>query len=156
MGQMTMSIADYDGEVSTATFPGSDLTAANIDAENTEITALRAAVNAVVLGKELKYSVMARTSPQAVGRATNALAQRESKALVRYYDAITFARGTLEIPTPDLSTQNADYPGVFYLDGAANNNADWEAFVTAFEAYVPGPGGNAAVVEEIVHVGRNI
>lgn len=155
MGKLIVTYADHEGEISTVTLPVSDLTAANIDAEYAEHLALRNALNAVLRGKELKYSVLAKISPQGVGRAADPEAQREEKALVRYYDDTTFKRATLELPCVDMTTQNPDYPGVFFLDGASNNDADWETFVTAFEATVPGPSGNTSVVEDIIHVGRN-
>lgn len=156
MGSVIFTYADYDGETSTVTIPQDDMTAANSDALYAAGVALQAVMEDVLLGNILRKSHIAKVSPQGVGRASSALAQREAKALVRYYDGTTFDRSTLELPAVDLSKQNPDYPGVFYLDGAANNHADWEAWVTAFETYVKGAGGNAAVVEEIIHVGRNI
>lgn len=154
MGKLVVTYADYDGEVSTASFPGSDLTAANILTETTEMGELRIAMADVLLGLELRYAVTAWVSPQAVGRATSPQAQREAKALVKYYDTVTFERGTLEMPCPDLTKQNPDYPGVFYLEGAANNHADWITFVAAAETYMLGAGGNAVNITEIIHVGR--
>lgn len=156
MGRYKMTYADWDGEVSTVTFPGSDLLEANITAEQTQAATLRDAVNAVTRGKLLQTEHVAVTSPQGVGRATSPEAQREEKALVMYYDNTTFKRASLEIPCVNMTGQNPDYPGVFYLDGASNNQAAWETFVTAFEAFTPGPSGNTAVVEKIIHVGRNI
>lgn len=151
-----MRIADHTGEVSTIQYPGDPLLAGNIDQEFTDALALQTATMAVVLGKLLQTSHLAKISPHGVGAATDPNAQRESKALVQYYDDTTFERATLEIPCPDLAKQNPDYPGTFFLDGASNNHADWAAFVTAFETFVPGPGGNTSVVERITHVGRNL
>lgn len=155
MGRLVLSISDYDGERSTVTFPASDLQEVNITAQLAAALTLQNATMAISRGKLLTKTVVALDAPQGVGRATSPEAQREEKALVRYYDATSFERATLTIAAVDMSKQNPDYPGVFYLAGAANNDADWEAFVTAFEAYVPGPGGNVAVVEEIIHVGRD-
>jgi len=155
-GRFVLRFADYDGEVSVVTFPTTVLTAGNFDQEATDRLALQTALADVVLGKLLQTTAVATTSPHGVGNATNPLAQRELKALVHYYDDTTFERATLEIPCPDLSKQNPDYPGIFYLNGAANNHADWGAFVTAFATLVPGPGGNVAVVERVELVGRNL
>lgn len=156
MGKTIVTIADHTAEVSTVTFPGSDLTALNFDAELALIATLRTALGAVQRGLELKYSIVAKVSPQAVGRSADEEAQREEKALVRFYDSVTFERATLEIPCADMGLQNPNHPGVFYLDGAPDNEAVWDTFVTAFEAYVSGPGGNAPVVEEVIHVGRKL
>ena len=156
MGSLVLSYADYDGEVSTVTIPQPDMTAANSDALYAAGLTLQNALGDVLLGKLLKKTHVAKTSPLGVGRSGDELSQRESKALVRYYDSITYEKSTLELPCADLALQNPDYPGVFYLEGAANNEADWETFVTAFEANVKGAGGNASVVSEIIHVGRNL
>lgn len=155
-GRFVLRYGDYDSEVSTVTFPTDVLTAGNFDQEATDRLALQNALADVVIGKLLQTTAVATTSPHGVGGSANPLAQRELKALVHYYDSITFERATLEIPCPDLSKQNPDYPGLFYLAGAANNHADWETFVTAFATLTPGPGGNTAVVERIESVGRNI
>jgi len=157
MGRLTFSVADYDGEVSVVTLPWSDLTAANIDAEYASAISMQTALDGVSRGKILKREQTAKTSPQAVGAATDQEAQREEKALIKYYDDTTFARATCEIPAVDMTKQLPGHPGYFYLENqAGDEDAVWTAFVSAFEADVPGPGGNAAVIEAVLHVGRNI
>lgn len=154
MGRITFTYADHDGEKSVAGFNTADLTSANIDAEYTAATDLQAALEAIVRGLLLKRQHVAVVAPQAVGAASDVEAQREEKALVRYYDSVTFERAVVELPCIDMTLQNPDYPGVFYRPGATNNDADVEAFVTQFESTVVAPGGNSAIVEEIIHVGR--
>jgi len=157
MGRIVFSIADYDGEISTATFPSSDLTLANIDGEYADAITLQTALDGITLGLIRSREHVAKTSPQAVGKASSELAQREAKALVRYYDDVTFKRASMEIPAIDLTLQLAGHPGYFYdvqFDG--DEEAAITAFVAAFLAVVPGPGGNAAVIEDIIHVGRNL
>jgi len=156
MGRVVFSYRDHTNEATTVTFPGSDLTAANIDAEYASALTLQTALEAVVLGNLIKRSHVAKESPLGQGAASSELAQREAKALVSYYDDTTFKTATMEIGCVDLTLQNPDFPGVFYLNGASNNEAVWETFVTQFEAFVPGPSGNNAVVDRIVHVGRNL
>lgn len=156
MSYAVMTFADFDGEESTAKFPGTPLTAANFDAEIALIATLRAGVNGIQRGKELKYSVNALVSPQAAGRASDEEAQREEKCVVRYHDSVTFKPGTLTIPCVDMTLQLTGHPGAFFIDGEGNEESEWTTFVAAFEAYVSGAGGNAVVVDEIVHVGRNL
>jgi hypothetical protein len=157
MGRVIFRIADYDGEVSTATFQTSDLTAANIDGEYTEAVSLQTALDGISLGLVLNREHVAKSSPQAVGKAASELAQREAKALVSYYDATTFERSRMEIPAIDLSLQLTGHPGYFYdKNYAGDEEAAVTAFVTAFEATVVAAGGNAAVIDTIVHVGRNL
>jgi len=91
-----------------------------------------------------------------VGKAVSSEAQREEKALVRYYDTITFAKSTLEIPCVNMTKQNSNHPGFFYVKGDGGTDPDWITFVAAFQAYVPGAGGNVCSISEILHVGRNI
>lgn len=154
MGRFSMRYADYDAEISNVSFPASDLTAANIDAEMAASLTLQNATEAVLRGLLLQTQFIAKTSPQAVGKASDEEAQREEKALVRYYDDTTFVRATLELPCVDMTLQHPTQPGYFYRDGVAGEEATWTAFVAAFEAFVPGPSGNASVIEEIIHVGR--
>jgi len=156
MGKLIVTIADHDGEVSTAQFPASDLTVANIDQEFTDALALRTALNAIQRGLELKYTITAKTSPQAVGRSADQEAQREEKMIVRYYDVNTFVQASLTIPCADMTLQMTSHPGAFYIKGASGHDLDILAFVSAFEDYVPGPSGNLSVITEIVHVGRNL
>jgi len=151
MGKLIVTFKDYGGEVSTATFPGSDLTEANITAELAEMLAIVTALGDVTLGNITKIQRVASVSPQEDVPATSPLSQREQKWLVRYHDTITYEKGTLEVPCADLNL----------LDEANRGRADLtdedvDAFVTAVEAYIVGPGGNAIEVDEIVHVGRNI
>ena len=155
MGRISYTFADYDGEKSVASFNTADLLDTNIVAEYASAIDLQTALEAIVRGLLLKRTHVAKVSPQGVGKATDPEAQREEKALVRYYDDTTFERGVVEIPCIDMGLQNPDFPGVFYRPGATNNDADVATFVTEFEALVTGPGGNSAVVEEIIHVGRN-
>ena len=157
MGRIVFRVADFDGEISTATFPSSDLTSANIDGEYSEAVTLQSALDGISLGLIINREHVAKSSPQAVGKASSELAQREAKALVQYYDGTTFKRATMEIPAIDLTLQLSGHPGYFFDQ---NYSGDEEAavttFVTAFEATVVGPSGNAAVVDTIIHVGRNL
>jgi hypothetical protein len=156
MGQMTIAVVDYDGETSTANFPAPDMTAANSDAIYADGLTLQNALDGIVRGLLVKKTHTAKVSTLAVGKATSEEAAREEKALVRYYDDTTFARATMEIPAIDMTLQHPTIPGVFYRAGVSGHEAAIGTFVTAFQAFVPGPGGNTAVVQEIIHVGRNL
>jgi len=151
MGKLIVTFKDYGGEVSTATFPGSDLTEANITDELSQMTAIVTALGDVALGKITKIQRVASVSPQEDVPAALFSAQRETKWLVRYHDANTFEKGTLEVPCADLTKLDSADRGRADL-----TDSDVAAFVTALEAYMVGPGGNAIEVDEIVHVGRNL
>lgn len=156
MGRVTFRIADYDAEISTFSLPTSDLTAINIDAEYADAITMQTALDAVQRGLILNRSHLAKSSPQAVGKATDEEAQREEKALVMFYDSVTFERATAELPCVDMTLQMTGHPGVFYIDGETGHDAAWTTFVSEFEGIVVGPGGNATVIERIIHVGRNL
>lgn len=156
MGRLTIAMKDYDNETGTVGFPIADMTAANSDGLYADGLTLQNALDAVVLGALTLKTFTAKASILGVDKASSENAAREAKALVRYYDDTTFEKATLEIPCVDLTLQHPTVPGVFYQKGVSGHEAVWGTFVTAFEALVSGPGGNAAVVQEIVHVGRNL
>lgn len=156
MGAFTISFRDHTNEPSTVVFPGEDLTAANHDAQVALTIALLAAIGDVSIGELQTSKITAQASVYGVGPAASALAQREAKAVMLFHDDTTFDKGRLEIPIIDLSKQNPDYPGIFYLPASANNNADWTAFVTAVEDYVVLNTGNSITVDRIYHVGKNL
>lgn len=153
MGRLVVSTRDGEGQASTVTFPIADLTAANITDDITAgdalVTAMAGIENALHVSKayEAKRSVLS-----ADPKASDETARRELKWLVMYHDGTTFQKATLEIPCPDLTVQSEDFRG--HADIGDSGAVD--AFITAFEAIVVGPAGNAAVVDDILLVGRNI
>lgn len=153
MGWLTVSTRDYDGESSTVTFPSADLTAANIVAQMAAGDALVTAMAAIENSLHTAKTYVAKRSPlSADPRASDATAHRELKWLVMYHDDTTFEKATLEIPCPDLAEQSATNRGHADIGDAGVV----DAFITAFEAFVLGPGGNASVVDDILIVGRNV
>jgi len=156
MGKYTLYVRDFDDEQSTMGVRTPDLTAANITAVYAALATADAAFLAVLLGQEQRYIVQAKRSPQGLGASTNPLAQRESKALVRYHETTTLVELTMELPCPDLSKQNTENPGYFYIHGDANNHADWNTLVGLLEGHVEGPSQWPITVDEIVHIGANL
>jgi len=153
MGQLIVSTKDYNGEASTVTFPSADLTAANIEAKMTAGDALVTAMAAIENSLHVTKTYVAKRSPlSADPRASDATAHRELKWLVMYHDDTTFEKATLEIPCPDMAQQSATNRGHADIGDAGVV----DAFITAFEAFVLPPGGNTAVVDDILIVGRNL
>jgi len=135
------------------TFPIADLTAANITADMVSGDALVTAMAAIENSLHVSKKYVAKVSPlSAALKASDETAHRELKWLVMYHDDTTFEKATLEIPCPDLAQQSATYRG--HADIGDTGVVD--AFITAFQAIVVGPGGNAAVVDDILIVGRNL
>jgi len=153
MAWLGLKMYDYNGEPSTVTIPTADLTAANIVASMAAGDALVTAIEGITLGLSSVKTYVAKRSPLSGDvRATDAGAQRELKWLVRYHDSVTFVRGTTEIPTADTAQLDPANRGYAEIGDAGVV----DAFVTAFEAFALGPSGNAAVVDDILLVGRNI
>lgn len=153
MGALVVSTRDYNGEASTVTFPSADLTAANIVAQMAAGDALVTAMAAIENSLHVTKTYVAKRSPlSADPRASDATAHRELKWLVMYHDDTTFEKATLEIPCPDMAEQSATNRGHADIGDAGVV----DAFITAFEAFVLGPGGNASVVDDILIVGRNL
>lgn len=152
MGKLVLTYRDHGtiGERSTVIFEGVDFTAVNFDAQVTAQNALRDAVNAITLGELTKVTRIAVESPQPGENPASPFAQRELKWLVRYHDDVTGKRATLEIPCADLAKLDPNNQDI-----ADVTDTDIAAFIAAFEAYVLGPSGNNAEVDQIVFVGRN-
>lgn len=150
-GQFNITYADYDGEKANAGVNVLALSAANYDAQETLRTAFVAAIEAMVLG-ELQKTEYGNRSLQSLDKAADPAAQRELKWLVQYHDATSLRRYSMEIPCADTDQ----------LDPEDRANAEIgdagivDAFITAFEAYVLSPVGNAVEVDEITLVGRNV
>lgn len=156
MGKASWSVKDNTDEDTSFQVPMADLTAANIDAQYTLVTAMQTALDGVCLGNLIRQNVQAKSSPLMVpAPATSAAAQREAKAMCIYADSVTFEVGRCEIPCIDLTTQLTGHPGYFYdknFDG--DEDATWTAFVSAFEDITVGLGGNAVDVIRIYHIGK--
>jgi len=153
MGRLTVSTRDYNGEASTVTFPSADLTAGNIVAQMAAGDALITAMAAIENSLHTSKSYVAKVSPlSAALQASDETAHRELKWLVLYHDDTTFEKASLEIPCPDLAQQSATYRGHADIGDAGVV----DAFIAAFEAFVLPPGGNTAVVDDILIVGRNV
>lgn len=155
MGKVIIEIADYNGEKSSVLLPTADFTAENFAVKSVAIVYFRGYLDLVQRGRELSWTLLASKALVASGKAADKEAQREEKALVRFYDSVTFRRATMEIPCIDMTTQIPGLPGVFFRLGVTGADSNWTWLVTHFESLAIGPSGNAPVVEEIIHVGRN-
>ena len=149
-GKVAWTFKDKQGQSSVASFQGAVITAANLDAQETLIAALRAATLAMQTGVIVKDDVHSVVTPGDPTKASNPLARRELKCSVEYMDDVTYKVYRTEIPCVDLA--NTDTADERKIDKAAG---DGLAFVTAFEAYVLSPVGNAVTVQDLWIVGRN-
>ncbi len=154
MPRMTYSQNDYGGESTVMTVSIPTITAANFDAQETLHAALETAVELVVIGAKVKRQKIIEDLG-AGGFAGDTEAQREMKWLVSYHDDSFPARklsvemGCADVIDPDLLVANTDLADL--------TDADWVAFIAAFEGVVVAPyTENAVTIDRITLVGRNL
>jgi len=149
--RLSVSFWDYDKEPSTVTVEGLQITAANLDAQNTMMDAIETALAGVSLGVIFKdtrvfdYSLIAGTPPN------DKEAQREKKWLVKMHDAVTFKPHKLEIPCADLSLLDDQNKGSIDKTSGA-----YTALESALQNYIRTEAGNPVIVDDVVFVGRNL
>lgn len=153
-GKITIRYNDYDGERSTAQATVAALTAANLDAQEAAFLSFRDALAAITLGVRVGYSHIKDEQTVAPDtKASDPFAQREAKWLVRYTDGVASppTNHRMEIPCPDLQYLDTNNRGFADLTDPAV-----ASFVSAFEAFILSPAGNAVTVDSIQHIGANL
>lgn len=153
-GNFSIRYTDYDAEPSTASGACAVLTAVNFDAQAAAYLSFRDALAAITKGLRVGYSHgLDEQTLAAKTAASDPLAQREIKWLVRYTDGVVDPSKThrMEIPGADLTFLDPNNRGYADLD-----DADVAAFVSAFEAFVLSPAGNAVTVDSIQFIGANL
>jgi hypothetical protein len=148
--RLNLTYHDYDDEVAQTSFRGVELTAANFDAQDALMNAVRDAVEAVSLGKLNKVGKIASEASPYSGPADSAQAQREMKWLVRMYDAVTGATVNVQIPCPDFSLleENSNR-----MDPTSD---EYIALVAAIEDFHLSVAENAVEVIDVILIGRNL
>jgi len=151
-GKMVLTYADYGGEKSSFQVPTLDWSAANFDANNTLVDALINAVDALTVGLEVRQLRSHTESGSGSGQSSNVNAHRELKWLITFTDDVTGVNYQREIPCPLLSAATL----LQDIGGNANvGDTLWTDFITAFEAVVESPAGNAVTFVTARYVGRN-
>jgi len=150
--QNTIQITDYSNEKSSFGVTSVTANAGNLAAQQTLAADLVAATDDLTIG-ELTKQQMALVILDSPAIPTNPYAQREMKWLVQYQGVTSGKLFSVEIAAPDI-TDNV----VANSDVADLASADWDAWVTAFEAFAKSPdnGTEAVTVIGARLVGRNI
>lgn len=154
-----ISFWDKSKESSSFGVYGTNVTAANLDAQATLWAALVAASNGLTLGLLHKArwvnEVISNANPDV--SAINQGAAREIKLLIQSVDT-SQARYTATLPTLDLSlvtylAQAKDFIAITTETGAG---AEVMAFIDAYEGYAKSPGPQTALtIIGLKVVGRN-
>lgn len=152
----TYSWSDYDGEPANMTINTVEITAANLDAQQTLLTTLRTAMNEITIGVVNK-SVVSDIGWDTNTLTTNPFGQREIKWVIIAEDTAGNKFKSNEIPMADLAllTGNQKY----IIKGGAVSVTDPDGFVaafkTAYEAVAVSNTGLALTIIDMYQVGRN-
>jgi hypothetical protein len=154
MARWTYQVMDESRERSAVSGTSAVGSAANYDAQLAAFSTLRTEINSLILGSPQKYSYTPLEFVIGDPPPADPFAQREWKWLVTYIGAVSGKRFQIEIPTADPSNGHK----VAGSDLADLTNADWVAFITAFEAFAKSPDNpaEAVTVESARLVGRNL
>jgi len=157
VSKATFSSHDYDDENSSYQINVEEVTAVNFAAIQAALTTLRTATDGITIGNIGKLTltdVMFNTfSP-----VTDPFAQRETKWQIVAVDVSGNVFAANEVPIANLGLLENGSPyivrngDVVVVVGAT----EVQAFVNAFEAIAKSPSGEALVIKDIYHVGRNV
>lgn len=156
------TLTDYNGEVSTTNIRVGAVTAVSLPGLLTDIAAMTAAIDDLVLGVRKSDSLRAFRTPGSNALASDPNAQVERKWLVTYDDITAF------FDPPVNAIPNAGFGNVFSIEiGTADaslldDNSEYLdltageglAFVTAFQNMARTPYGGEPRVLSIQLVGR--
>jgi hypothetical protein len=152
VSRIEQSYKDFSKEVSRLRLYVTTLTAGNLVAQVALHTTLFGALDALTLGLEQKETTILSSSVVNVTPATNPLAQRENKWLLRYHASATRKNFVSELPCADLTL--LDPNNTDFID---KTTSAWTNLKSAFEAVVVDPDdGGAVILDDAEFVGRNL
>jgi len=128
-----------------------ELTAANVVAQEGLLTTLSAAVGNVILGNLLRTQIVLSRDEISSAPAALQAAQRENKLLLRYHGVTSNQKFNVSIPTFDLTLLPNHSE---FLDLTAGDGATLKS---AFEAVVKSPNNDteSVILDTAQFVGRN-
>lgn len=149
--EMRLSVRDYAKKLGKTTLRFATVTAANHDAVNTGMTAVRNAIDAVVVGVIAREDRVMAANEISAANPTDKDAQRGAKWLVSYADLNNpLGSGSFEIPCPD-STFKATNSNDMDLE-----STEGAALVEALEDNLVSRLGNPIQVTKVTFVTRSI
>lgn len=145
MSTVRLPFVDYSNEGSTAAIYVDDAIS------DANITSLVGAIDGITIDGRNQAILVLETGKDAgiTGKATNPLAQRENKYLLRYSDNVTGKIGRYEVPCADLTLLTG---GTDFVDLGSGAGA---ALKTAIDTYGRSAAGNAITLQSVQFVGRN-
>lgn len=148
--RVTVSGLDYSLEGTSMSLYFPTLTAANFDAQATARATVQTAIQNVSLIDFEGLQFVGVDAARETDRPASQYAQREAKWLVTMSDDVNGKTFQFEIGGPDLTLLSVDDGSSMDTSGGAG-----AALVTALEANLVSPDGNACTFVKAVHVGRN-
>lgn len=152
----TFSFEDYDGEDSNVKINTVEITAANLDAQQTLLTTLRTAMNGILLGTVNK-SVVSDIGWDTYTQTTEPFAQREIKWVIIVEDTAGNRFRSNELPMADLNLLEGNDKYIIKngVVSVVTGAAAVSAFKDAYEAVAVSNTGLALSIVEMYQVGRN-
>jgi len=152
----TFSWSDYDREPAHMTVNTVEITAANLDAQQTLLTTLRTAMNDITIGVVSKQ-VVSDIGWDTLTPTTNQWGQREIKWVIIVEDTAGNRYKANEIPTADLSLleggdKHIIKNGIVSVSDPDGFVADFKA---AYEAVAVSNAGLTVSITDMYQVGRN-
>lgn len=148
----SLTYVDYSNEKSSFGIAVAERDDTNFDAQVTLSDAFITATNGLTLGV-MEANAFSQGESDLGTAPGDVNAQRELKWLVRYEDATTGKKYSIEIPTAELGSGHLQANS----DEANLADAEWVSWIAAFEAYAVAPDtGNAVDVLLAKFVARNI
>ena len=152
VSRISQSYKDFSKETSHIRLFVTTITPGNQAAQVALHTTLFGALDGLTLGLEQKEETVLSQSVVNVTPATNPLAQRENKWLLRYHASVSRKNFVSELPCADLTL--LDPNNTDFID---KTNAAWTSLKSAFEAVVVDPDdGGAVILDDAEFVGRNL
>jgi len=138
-------------ETTTIALPVTTLNAGNYAAKSALIAALVTALEGITIGNPIKSETVILRDIISAAAASDPLAQRENKFLLRYHGVTLHQKFQASIGTADLTQLMTHSEFIDLTSGAG------AALKSAFEAIVQSPddAAEAVVLDSVQFVGRN-
>lgn len=153
----TFSFEDYDGEDSNVKINTVEITAANLDAQQTLLTTLRTAMNAILLGTVNK-SVVSDIGWDTYTQTTDPFGQREIRWTIVSEDINGNRFRSNELPMANLALLEGGSKFIIKngVVSVVTGAAAVTAFKDAYEAVAVSNTGLALTIVDMYQSGKNI
>jgi hypothetical protein len=150
-GFLRLSLRDYDGEATVVAVRSTTLSLGNWTAQSIARGLFISAAQGISLGLRVSQEFGNRNLEN-IGKAAAVNSQRELKWLIRFHDATTLKRQTLEFGCANVSLLDPNRRGFAKLD----DGGAMAFFVSQFQGFVLTDDGHAPVIDSIELVGRAV